>query len=157
MFTKTALDAEMVNMMSMMWSALYQAPAFAGYGDHWPITEPEAHTLAQLTKSALDALPNKQRKAFQERLAKFLPITTLCGTVISITIPKVLLTRAGFAGPGESRHAGPVSDFNSRARQTAGSGPAQNATAQPNEQYTPTSAIPTDPFELHEYPQVPFA
>ena len=94
---RKAKSSEADLMIGLVLGAAFAAPAIAlppDVGAHWPLTEDEQKELAKAVSAALDALPGSRAKKLKAVLGQYAPFGALLITAGTITVPRVMLSRA---------------------------------------------------------------
>lgn len=76
---------------------LYEMPKYAGYGNHWPISDDDAELLGGKLNDVVLALPkgtaNKLAEFFDKYVNPYIPVASLVTATYLITEPRIAVTR----------------------------------------------------------------
>lgn len=92
---------------------LYEMPRYAGYGNHWPISDSDAELLGDKLNDVVLALPkgsvNKFAEFFDKYINPYIPVASLVTATYLITEPRIALTKQLMAEAKRERETSPAS------------------------------------------------
>lgn len=93
----------MRDSLAMFISVGFMLPKYAGYGQHWDLSEPEADDLAQHLDKCLKRLPKTKAAKLAKTIDKYAPFFGLAMAGYATVAPRVALTRELLALQAQER------------------------------------------------------